>query len=175
MVKATRSVSGQLVIQHVRVSGHDRVADLDSTALSVVRGADEPEHRYARHQRQQPHFSLGRHPCRDLLGEPLQRVAQFFQAGIDAARARVRVRDRSIPRYVRRDVRCGRFDRRPVEGLSPATDDYRSGMTEASAYLGWRFHFVDADHVDVRSCTGLFRFGNECRLAFLAVAPRETI
>ncbi len=48
-------------------------------------------------------------------------------------------------------------------------------MVEALAYFGWRVHFADADQVDVRLRTGLFRFGKECRLAFLTMATRETI
>jgi hypothetical protein len=102
-------------------------------------------------------------------------VTQVFEAGIDSARARVRVSDWSPTGYIRWNVGSGCFNRYTVEGVASATDDHGARAIKALSYIRRGGHLVNLDQVHVRLRADLFRFSQERRLAFLAMTAGKTI
>src|SRR5271166_568329 len=170
-------VSRQLVTQEVSVSSHNRVADLYGPAADVIGRADEPEHRNARRQRQQPSLIRRGHPGGNILSEPLQGVALFFEPGVDTARAWVRIGDGGAVSQISRDVRNGGLYGPAIEQVTAGPDYDFCVLRELKPVSDiCRDRFTTDHEVIDRGLSGsLPGFHEEGGLAFLTVALREAI
>jgi len=149
-------MSGQLVVQDVRIGRHDRVADFDRPAVRVERRTNKPKDWHTGRYLQQSSFSLGRHSRRNFLSEPLQGVPEFLKASIDSPWPWIRVCDWSPTRYFCRKIGCGGFNRCSIKGIAPASNDYRSSMVKTLPHFRRDRYLLDLDQVDVRNRTSLF-------------------
>jgi 8-oxo-dGTP diphosphatase len=170
-------VCGQLVGEQIRVSRHDRVTHFDGPPLGVVSRTDQPEHGDPGGEAEKPGLLGGRHPSADLFGEARQRVTTFLKPRVDPARAGIGLTDRCALRQVSGNVGHSRLDRPAVKGVPPRPYDDAVSVSQAQTFghLGGRPCFADLDHVDGRVRLALLGLGQECGLAFLAVALREAI
>ncbi|SRR6266568_431034 len=168
---------GKLVGQQVGVGSHHRVTHFDGPAVGVISSPDQPEHRDAGGQAQQPGLLGGRHPGGDFLGEPGQGMPVLFKPGVDSARPWVRVADWRPSRQVGRDVGDSSFDGPAVEGV-PARADHGAiilGQVQAFGHLSGRASLAYLDHVYRRVRLALLGFGEESGLAFLAVPLSKAV
>jgi 8-oxo-dGTP diphosphatase len=170
-------VCGQLVGEQISVSGHGGIAHFDGPAVGVIGRADQPEHRDASGEAEQPRLLRSRHARADLLGETCQRVTALLKASVDAAWAGVGISDRSAARQVSWNIRQSSLHRFAVKRVPPRTDDntVTVGQAKTLGYLGRRAGFADLDHVYCRLRIGLLGFRQERGLAFLTVPLRKAI
>lgn len=117
----------------------------------------------------------GGHAGADFLVEVVKAVAEFFEAGVDAAGSGVGVGDGGAAGDVEGEVRGGELDRAAVEEVAAASGQDAARTAEACGdILRGPFLFdFEAVHGGVAACgVGLHEEGG---LALIAVAPGEAV
>ena len=139
-----------MVGEDVRVSGHDRVADLNGPPFAVKGGADEVNNRYAGGEPERLDLGGRGHTGADLLVEVVEVVAEFFEAGVDAAGTRIGLSDLRPASNVERQIRGSELNRLPVQQIPPPTNKHPPHRTKPRGDVLTGFLLLDLKTVDLR-------------------------
>jgi hypothetical protein len=130
---------------------------------------------HARGEEQGLGFVGCRHAGAYFLVEVIETMTKVFEACVNAARTRVRVRDGRAASDIDGNVRGGRLDGSAVEEVAAvASKNLVTGIKPGSDVAGGPL-LADVNAVHCRLTPGLFSLGDESRLTLLAVTAGEPV